>query len=94
VVECCSDCKFFLVDEKPTGNGVCRRFPPQVVAAQWVTGQQQVLVGAQQPPIVTGVTQISATYPGMNGDNGWCGEFFRRELRAEAEPFIIPPRSQ
>jgi hypothetical protein len=80
MVEQCGNCRYFLLQNAPNGAGVCRRYPPYVVAGAWVTGRPSSLVmpGGAPPPTdatVSEVQNITGQHPPQSKD-GWCGEFF------------------
>lgn len=77
----CANCVYsFVPPNAPTGNGVCRRFPPIIVAGNWLTQEAQVLQTAlhANPPrgaTVSQVQNISSEFPPVALDLGWCGEY-------------------
>lgn len=62
----CGNCKFFLRTIGRPSEGLCRRYPPNVVVASCDTPN-----GVQMAPV--------AVMPNM-GENNWCGEWKGRIL--------------
>ena len=80
--ENCGCCRFFALQDKRTGAGVCRRYPPSAIAAAWLTQPPEDLVAghvAAHPKTTSStVLNIAAQFPPMMALEGWCGEFDRR----------------
>lgn len=70
--EVCGDCKYYLPQDGD--NGVCRRYPPQMMVAERVMAETLVTGPAQKPQTVIRTTQASSVFPIISAI-GYCGEF-------------------
>jgi hypothetical protein len=75
----CGNCRFFLMQDKNVGAGVCRRFPPTVIGGEW-TSRPSLAPGQQV--IVNQIQNIAGQNPPTTRDL-WCGEWDE-----------LPPRKQ
>jgi hypothetical protein len=70
----CGNCRFFLLQDKNMGAGVCRRYPPQVLAGAWLTKRPFTLGDEPaQGTLVNEVQNIAGQNPPTSRDL-WCGE--------------------
>lgn len=71
----CGNCRFFLLQDRNAGAGICRRYPPTVIAGQWVTGKPTLTMGpGPVPELVNQVSNIAGQNPPTTRDL-WCGEW-------------------
>jgi hypothetical protein len=69
----CGNCRFFDLKDKNTGAGECRRYPPTVLAGEWMTRPSLSVTG---PPnaLTNQVMNIAGQNP-PTMRNLWCGEW-------------------
>lgn len=84
----CGNCRFFQLQDRNTGAGICRRYPPSVLAGQWATEETMALMKASppmgsRPPTITQVSNIAGQNPPTTRDL-WCGEWDEHYTKKEA----------
>ena len=80
--ECCANCRFATVEYPSEGQpggevATCRRYPPQVMAAEQRSVAGQPLVGPKGPVpvVIISVLATSGQFPQLDANAGWCGEW-------------------
>ena len=68
----CGNCRFFLLQERNIGAGICRRHPPTVLAGEWIT-RPSLQMGQSGPSMVNQVANIAGQNPPTTRDL-WCGD--------------------
>ncbi len=74
----CKDCKFWLAAED-SKTGLCRRFPPQMIASVYTLGQDKN-AGRYNDEIYS----ASETEWPTTGSDEWCGEYINVNFRGIA----------
>lgn len=79
-LETCANCRCYLPNDPKAGpGGVCRRYPPIPLMANWASQDAQVLTvvaAGQTPknPRIYSVQNITGAYPPQQAEN-WCAEW-------------------
>lgn len=83
----CGNCRFFLLQNKNVGAGICRRYPPFVLAGRWIIEEtKRPIQQAGIVPMGTSVGQVE-NIAGQNPPTTrdlWCGEHQEAYVKAEA----------
>lgn len=78
----CGNCRFFLIQDKNVGAGLCRRYPPSVIAGQWET-RKPFATGPNPPEMVYQVSNVAGQNPPTTRDL-WCGCWEEAYVKKEA----------
>lgn len=78
----CGNCRFFDLKDKNTGAGECRRFPPTVIAGEWIT-RKPITTNQMADALVNQVANIAGQFPPTTRDL-WCGEWDEAYVKKEA----------
>lgn len=83
----CGDCRYFLfntanvamptVADQNLRDGLCRRWPPNPIPAAIAQQPVNPMPGAPIGMFIT--AQTISSFPSMNADIGWCGEWVTKE---------------